>query len=232
MIDDNTSIEWTGINGVATGTVKYNSDFSELYGSAEKSGHFFPTSFNEKYYNKQVVISGRTDGDKTITPSSDDPYLITRIENLSDGKKLTAKVDGTEIFTIDFSGVTLNPAITVLPQDHNLGKYEKIVNELVDENVKIDANGEVTGNLKKVTDFTQFSDEVAKQSGHYLPVRVDKQYMNKEISVIGTKTTKVNVDSESDLDFILRVASVNSTFKFKDGDNEFMRLTFKNAILE
>ena len=56
--------------------------------------------------------------------------------------------------------------------------------------------------------------------------------MNKEISVIGTKTTKVNVDSESDLDFILRVASVNSTFKFKDGDNEFMRLTFKNATLE
>ena len=171
-------------------------------------------------------------GDKTITPSSDDPYLITRIENLSDGKKLTAKVDGTEILTIDFSSVTLNPAIIVLPQDHNLGKYEKIVKELVDENVTINANGEVTGNLKNVNGFTKFSDEVAKQSGHYLPVRVDKQYMNKEISVIGTKTTKVNVESESDLDFILRVASVNSTFKFKDGDNEFMRLTFKNATLE
>ena len=228
MIDTDASVKWNGIKGTASGTVKYNADFSALYGESEN----FPIEFDEKYYDQLVTISGSTKGDTKVTPSTEDPYLITRIENLSEDKTIIAKVDENEIFSVNFNNATLSPAVEVLPQDHNLGKYEKIVSELIDANVKIAANGEVTGNLKNVESFPKFSEDVSKQSGHYLPVRISKQYMGKEITVTGSRTTKITVNQESDLDFILRVVSTSSTFRFKDGENEFMKLTFKNATLE
>ncbi len=79
-----------------------------LYGADEKTGHFFPVKFEEKYYSQDVELSGRTGGNKTIKPTADDPYLIIRVENLDGGNKLTAKVKETqeEIFELDFSGVT------------------------------------------------------------------------------------------------------------------------------
>ena len=232
MVEADASVNWTGTKGKAVGTAKYNADFSALYSGAEKSGHFFPIEFDSRYYDKPVTLSGRTGGDKEVTPSSSDPYLITRIENLSDGKTLTAKVDQNEIFSVDFSDVTLESAINVLPQDTSLEGFNKTVKELIDENVKISANGEVTGKLKSIQGFTEFSSVVSEQSGHYLPVKIDKQYLGKEVSVTGRSTTKVTVKQETDLYFILRVASTSTTFKFKDGNNEFMKLTFKNATLE
>lgn len=231
MISEDVSISWKGISGEVSGTIKYVPDFESLFGETEKNGHFFPVKFDDKYKGKSVELSGRSNENRTVT-IDDDLLLVQRIENLSEEKILIAKVDGKEIFTLDFSKVTETPAVTVLPQEHNLGKYEKYVKDLVDPDVEISATGEVTGKLKKVTDFEKFSSDVSKQSGHYLPVRVDSQYMGKDISVTGTRTTSVKVDEESDLDFILRVASNSTTFKFSEGKNTFMTLTFKNATIE
>ena len=107
MIGDDVKIKWNGVKGAVTGTVKKNEDFEDLYGSSDKSGHFFPFEFGEEYYGKDIVLSGRTAGEKTIKPDEKDPYLIIRLENLS-VKKLTATVEDTkaEIFTLDFSGMT------------------------------------------------------------------------------------------------------------------------------
>lgn len=81
---------------------------SALYGEGEQTGHFFPVQFKPEYYGKAVELSGRTDGNRTVTLSEQDPYLIVRLENLSAGGRLTAKVKATleEVFELDFSGVT------------------------------------------------------------------------------------------------------------------------------
>lgn len=111
LIDDGTKITWKGTKGTASGTAKKDpSGMDKLYSGAEAKGHFFPVQFKSEYYSKEIELSGRTGGNKTITPSAEDPYLIQRLENLS-ANKLTAKVKATqeEVFEIDFSGVTQDP---------------------------------------------------------------------------------------------------------------------------
>lgn len=103
---DGASVAWTGTKGKVTGTIKKDPDsVKKLYGADQQSGHFFPATFESKYYSKPVTLGGRTDGDRVITPTAEDPYLIIRLENLS-GDKATAKADGAEIFELDFSGAT------------------------------------------------------------------------------------------------------------------------------
>lgn len=109
LIDEGASIAWTGTKGAVTGSAKKDpASVKSLFGSGEKTGHFFPVQFKEQYYGKDIELSGRTKGNKTIRPSAEDPYLIQRLENLGEENKLTAKVkDGQEeIFELDFSGVT------------------------------------------------------------------------------------------------------------------------------
>ncbi len=78
-----------------------------LYEESEQTGHFFPVQFKADYYGKDVELSGRTGGNKTIKPSAEDPYLIQRLENLS-ANKLTATVKATqeEVFELNFTGAT------------------------------------------------------------------------------------------------------------------------------
>ena len=109
LVDGDAAIKWDGTKGTATGNAKKNPESVKvLYGESEKTGHFFPVEFGEKYFGKKIKLSGRTGGDKTITPSKDDPYLIIRLENLDEGNTLTAIVEetGEVVFVIDFSGVT------------------------------------------------------------------------------------------------------------------------------
>lgn len=107
LIGPDATIKWSGKKGEASGEVKYNADM-ELFSDDEKTGHFFPVAIGEEYYEQQVTISGRSKGDKVITPTQSDPYVIQRIENLETGV-MTAKVDGEEIFSIDFSKTKQNP---------------------------------------------------------------------------------------------------------------------------
>lgn len=111
LIDPGVSIKWTGTKGAVSGTIKKDPDgLDAIYGEGGSSGHFFPVKFDEKYYNKPIKLTGSKNGNKTIAPSSDDPYLIIRLENLS-GNTATATVDGTdeEVFELDFSGATQEP---------------------------------------------------------------------------------------------------------------------------
>lgn len=108
LIGGDAAIKWTGNKGEATGTVKYNADMSKLFPESEKTGHFFPIAFSEGLYGEPVTISGRAGGDVVITPAQDDPYLIARLENLTDGV-MTAKTNGEDLFSIDFNKATKAP---------------------------------------------------------------------------------------------------------------------------
>lgn len=75
----------------------------------QQSGHFFPIKFADKYFNQVITIGSQNgEGGKNITPKSDDPYLVIRLENVTVNNKISAIVKDTqeEIFELDFSSVT------------------------------------------------------------------------------------------------------------------------------
>lgn len=109
LVDEGASISWTGTKGIVNASVKKDpASVKSLFGSGEKTGHYFPVEFKEQYYGEDVELTGRTKGSKTIKPSAGDPYLIQRLENLGEDSRLTAKVKDSqeEIFELDFSRVT------------------------------------------------------------------------------------------------------------------------------
>ena len=98
-------------DGVVTGTINYLSDVP-VYEDEQKKGHYFPTKFPEKNY-KPLHVGGEVSGDgftagKDFEPSADDPYLVIRIENLTDNKVTVFDQSSKEtMFSLDFTGATL-----------------------------------------------------------------------------------------------------------------------------
>lgn len=113
MISDDTK---AARDGTVTGTINYLTDMPE-YDSGQKDGHFFPLQFSEKNFKElhvggEVSDSGFTAG-KDFTPSVDDPFLVIRVENLTDKKvSIFDKTSREKLFGLDFKGATLqdNPA--------------------------------------------------------------------------------------------------------------------------
>lgn len=114
MIADDVKVD---TDGAVTGTIKYLSEMPE-YEQGQKEGHFFPTRFTEKNYNKQLHVGGEVRGEgftagKDFEPSAEDPYLVIRVENLTDKKVSVYDAESkNELFKLDFNGATLqeNPA--------------------------------------------------------------------------------------------------------------------------
>lgn len=99
--------------GQVTGTIKYLSDVTQ-YEEGQQEGHYFPTMFDKKNYDKTLhvggkVVDGQFTAGKEITPSEKDPYLVIRVENCTDGKQITVYDNDTkaELFTLDFNKATL-----------------------------------------------------------------------------------------------------------------------------
>lgn len=108
LIDGGAKITWKGTKGTASGTAKKDpAGIDKIFHGDQAKGHYFPIKFTDKCLSKELTLTGSKDGEKTLTPSVEDPYLIVRLENLT-ANKLTAKVKATqeEVFEIDFSGVT------------------------------------------------------------------------------------------------------------------------------
>ena len=100
-------------SGEVTGTIKYLSNVTQ-YDVGQQEGHYFPTMFDKKNYDKTLHVGGKVvDGQfvagKEITPSEKDPYLVIRVENCTDGKQITVYDNETkdELFTLDFNKATL-----------------------------------------------------------------------------------------------------------------------------
>lgn len=228
LIDENVSISWSGKTGSVTGDIKYVSGFSELFDKDEMNGNFFPLVLDDSYKGKQITVK-RTSGNKSEKTVVDTEWIL----RLTDNEKTEFDVssEDTKIAHLTFAGASLGTAVSVIPQDHNLGKYKKTVNELVTPDTKINADGSVTGTLKHIDNWSEFGTDPAKQSGNYLPVRLDSQFMNKTVVVQGEKTTTINVNTEADRDIIIRVKDKNVKFTFTVDDQLIMTLTFENTSL-
>lgn len=103
----------------------------------------------------------------------------------------------------------------------------KEISELVDDGIAIEADGSVTGTLKKVTGYTGFSSDAGEQNGHFFPIKLNAPYGTTAVTVTGTKTKTAVED-----DWILFVKDKNSTFKFEENGKEIFTLNFKKAAFE
>lgn len=113
--------------------------------------------------------------------------------------------------------------VSILPQEHDLGRFNKHVSELVSADTKIDVDGNVTGTLYYVKDWTEFGNP-DKQSGHFIPIRLHPPYDEKPVTV-GQKT-------DTSQDWIMFVENINTSMKFESESKELFTLKFKSAVLE
>lgn len=103
--------------GEVTGTINYLTNVPG-YDDGQNDGHFFPTMFEEKNY-KPLHIGGKPSDSgftagKDFEPSKADPYLVIRVENCTDGKKVSVYDRDTKdvLFTLDFNKAALVKAPT------------------------------------------------------------------------------------------------------------------------
>ncbi len=102
LIGRDISIEWNGRNGKVYGTVhNIKEPWTEFSGS-NNTGHFVPILIDPVYDGEEITMEGAAKEKKAA-----DLKWIVRLENLTGGKKITAKVGGAEIFSLDFSEATL-----------------------------------------------------------------------------------------------------------------------------
>lgn len=103
----------------------------------------------------------------------------------------------------------------------------KQISELIGDDIKIDATGAVTGTIKKITSWQDFSSIPSEQNGYYFPVILDDKYKDKEITCKGEKTKKAR-----ETEWVLLVKNQDSKFTFSTTeDGDILTLTFKGATL-
>ena len=123
-------------------------------------------------------------------------------------------------------------SVSVVSQEQSLNLGEKTAADLIDADVSISWDGtagSVHGNLKYVTDWTEFNPgNEDEQNGNFFPVKLDDQYAGQNITVSrngGKEKTAV------DLMWILRVPNGNTIFTFKAEGREIFTLNFATATL-
>lgn len=115
---------------------------------------------------------------------------------------------------------------SVPAQGQTLPGLGKTAADLISPDTSIDFLGNVTGTLKYVNKWTEFSSETSEQSGHYFPVHIDDSYKGKEITCKGEKTK-----TAKDLDWVLFVKDTSSTFAFTCEGKNILTLKFTSATL-
>ena len=103
----------------------------------------------------------------------------------------------------------------------------KSVSELIGTDIKVYADGSVTGTLKNVNGFTEFnSANVSEQSGHYFPLHLTQTKMTLKTNGV-VKTGKENMPFDPEI--LFRVSDKNTTFTIEVDGKEVVTLNFKKA---
>ncbi len=114
MIADNVRVSESGD---VTGDIYHLTGMISYQDVEQQSGHYFPTQIASKFYGTELHVggipseTGFTAG-ADFTPSESDPYLIIRVENCTDDRKVTVynKTTKAGLFTLNFKTATLAPA--------------------------------------------------------------------------------------------------------------------------
>lgn len=113
---------------------------------------------------------------------------------------------------------------------------DKTVEDMIEDDVKVLADGSVVGTLKYVEGYKPYwPDNEAMQSGNFFPLTLGSNYTNGkklEITKNGGEPKVIEFnDSPFDPDIVLRVERSDS-FEIKVDDEPVVTLTFANATLQ
>lgn len=110
--------------------------------------------------------------------------------------------------------------------------YGKSVSDLIGADVKVTADGKVTGTIKKVDGYTEFSSVKEEQSGHFFPIYINAAGTKAEIT--GSNDSKKSWNLADDRQLVLRVDKYKTGSKKAkisiDGE-ELVSLDFTEATL-
>lgn len=104
----------------------------------------------------------------------------------------------------------------------------KQVPELVGDDLKVYANGAVTGTFHYVSDYTEFSSTPEEQSGYYFPFHLTKTGSKMTFKKNG-ETTKDKIAFDPDI--VFRVTK-DDTFEVLVDDASVVKFTFTGATFE
>ena len=94
-------------------------------------------------------------------------------------------------------------SLSVKPEDGEAVLFGKTVNELQSDVVV--GESEITGTLKHVTDYTDFSSNVSEQSGNYLALKIEAEPAEAETVVELVGGTKGPVTLDDDMNIVLLI---------------------------
>lgn len=169
----------------------------------------------------------------------------TSIAKVDASGLVTAVASGSTVITISYDGredtidVVVDGVISpkkiskeimtlCAPDEVLLGKS---VSDMIADDVKVLADGSVTGTLKHVDNFVEFnSAKVSEQSGHYFPLRLTQPGSKMTIKTNGTAKAG-KTDMTFDPEILLRVSDNTTTFTIEVDGTEVVTLNFKDATL-
>ena len=191
------------------GTLKYVTGFTEYSDKpAEQNGYFIAFRIvpgSAKTSKLDITLEApdysKSFGNNDLTEGS--LVILRRVDSklLSRGFTCNIDLDGngnayrSTKYTIDLSGVKLEPSIQLLPVDDTaqlLG--EEKASDLM-ENIEIEKKSKnniefnATGSLKYYSGYKAFSDVKKEQSGNYLAVRMIPKIVTDDMTVTITGTT-------------------------------------------
>lgn len=245
LIEPGVTISWDGTTGTPQGTAKYVEDYSSAYSDDEKTGHFFPMKFSKDCYDEPITISGSNNGDKEITPTAIDPYLIIRIENLKENKMTAKKAAaaaaysreveaGDEIFTLDFSDMKLAPPVGEIAFNAEKSDYGKFgTNEAYYDGGSVEiawdgTDATVTGTLNYIGRTGRKNYTSLKSDGNYFAFALNEYFKGKQITVDnGEKHTQA-----SDTDFVCLVEDTKNKIVVKCDDTTIATFDLTGVTLK
>lgn len=116
--------------------------------------------------------------------------------------------------------------LTLFPSSQTL--LGKQVSDLVGDDLKVYADGSVSGTFHYVSDYTEFSSEPEEQSGYYFPFHLTKTGSKMTFKKNGVPTKQ---DIPFDPDIIFRV-SKDDTFEVVVDSSSLVKFSFAGATFE
>lgn len=121
-----------------------------------------------------------------------------------------------------------------MPEDGEVTLFGKSVSDLqTDIEITDDI---ITGTLKYVTDYTEFSSEVSEQSGNYLALKIatDPEDATTTVELVGGTKGPVTLDDDRNIVLLIRNKDTQSIKIISSKDEETVTKTYSlsGLILE
>lgn len=138
-------------------------------------------------------------------------------------------IDAQDTMPMEF--YSAGPTIEAQVMEQRSTVLGKAVSDLISADTEIDGGGNVTGTLKYVDNFTEFSSIEEEQSGNYIPLKLTVTGQKMTLKKNGTASPdKTNIPFDPEL--IFRVSKQSDTFTVNVDGKDLFTLNFRNATLE